>query len=184
MHCRPPDGARQTAPAAASSALPPPSATLPPAQQGQPRVDSKGRTKPAQQVPMAKPAPPVMPAPSSNTIASAAPVPALPPRPSVSREVAALPVQQQASAQAVVTQQAVRPTTLFVQAGAFANYDTAYRLGARLSRYGKIQVTPATAGTQQVFRVRVGPVFSVGEADDLLEQVASVVPEARVVVVD
>lgn len=177
-------GARQTAPAVASSALPPPSATLPPAQQGQPRVDSKGRTKPAQQVPMARPAPPVMPAPSSNTIASAAPVPALPPRPSVSREAAALPVQQQASAQAVVTQQAVRPTTLFVQAGAFANYDTAYRLGARLSRYGKIQVTPATAGTQQVFRIRVGPVFSVGEADDLLEQVASVVPEARVVVVD
>ena len=177
-------GARQTAPAAASTALPPPSATLPPAQQGQPRVDSKGRTKPAQQVPMAKPAPPVTPGPSSNTIASAAPVPALPPRPSVSREAAALPVPQQASAQAVVTQQAVRPTTLFVQAGAFANYDTAYRLGARLSRYGKIQVTPATAGTQQVFRVRVGPVFSVGEADDLLEQVASVVPEARVVVVD
>jgi rare lipoprotein A len=177
-------GARQTAPAAASSALPPPSATLPPAQQGQPRVDSKGRTKPAQQVPMAKPAPPVTPGPSSNAIASAAPVPALPPRPSVSREAAALPVPQQASAQAVVTQQAVRPTTLFVQAGAFANYDTAYRLGARLSRYGKIQVTPATAGAQQVFRVRVGPVFSVGEADDLLEQVASVVPEARVVVVD
>jgi rare lipoprotein A len=177
-------GARQTEPAVASSALPPPSATLPPAQQGQPRVDSKGRTKPAQQVPMAKPAPPVMPAPSSNTIASAAPVPALPPRPSVSREAAALPVPQQATAQPVVTQQAVRPTTLFVQAGAFANYDTAYRLGARLSRYGKIQVTPTTAGTQQVFRVRVGPVFSVGEADDLLDQVASVVPEARVVVVD
>ncbi len=180
----PPDGARQTAPAAASSALPPPSATLPPAQQGQARVDNRGRIKPAQQVPMARPAPPVTPGLTTNSIASAAPVPALPPRNSASREAAALPVPQQATAQPVVTQQTVRPTTLFVQAGAFANYDTAYRLGARLSRYGKIQVTPASAGSQQVFRVRVGPVFSVGEADDLLEQVASVVPEARVVVVD
>ncbi len=180
----PPDGARQTAPAAASSALPPPSATLPPAQQGQARVDNRGRIKPAQQVPMAKPAPPVTPGLTTNSIASAAPVPALPPCNSASREAAALLVPQQATAQPVVTQQTVRPTTLFVQAGAFANYDTAYRLGARLSRYGKIQVTPASAGSQQVFRVRVGPVFSVGEADDLLEQVASVVPEARVVVVD
>ncbi len=57
------------------------------------------------------------------------------------REVAALPVQEQARARPVVTQQSVRPSNLFVQAGAFANYDNAYRLSARLSRYGTTQVT-------------------------------------------
>jgi rare lipoprotein A len=183
----PPAGARDAGQTTvASNALPLPSVTvtLPPTQTAPARVDNRGRPRPPQQQPMARPAPPVVATPSTN-VASAAPGPVPAPRPATpSREVAALPVPQQAGAQPVVTQQQVRPSTLFVQAGAFANYDTAYRLGARLSRYGKVQVTPATAGAQQVFRVRVGPVFSVNEADDLLEQVASVVPEARVVVVD
>ncbi|MGQ0663271.1 MAG: SPOR domain-containing protein, partial [Pseudomonadota bacterium] len=74
------------------------------------------------------------------------------------------------------------PTGIFVQAGAFANYDAAYRLSARLSRYGRAQVTPVAVGGQQLYRVRVGPVDSVAEADGLLEHVALVVPEARIVV--
>ena len=76
----------------------------------------------------------------------------------------------------------VRPTTLWVQAGAFANYDNAYRLSARLQRYGKTQVAPVPAGAQQLYRVRVGPVQSVAEADRLLAEVAADAPGARIVV--
>ncbi|MBI3707693.1 MAG: SPOR domain-containing protein [Proteobacteria bacterium] len=84
----------------------------------------------------------------------------------------------------MVTQEAVRPSGLFVQAGAFANYDTAYRLSARLSRYGSAKVSAIGSGSQQLYRVRVGPVQSVREADTLLDQVATVAPDARVVVAE
>lgn len=97
-------------------------------------------------------------------------------------ETAALPVPQQAEATAVVTQTAVQPTTLFIQAGAFANYDNAYRMSVRLSRYGRAKVTPYSGGAQQLYRVRLGPIGSVQEADSLLAELTSVVPEARIVV--
>jgi rare lipoprotein A len=97
-------------------------------------------------------------------------------------ETAALPVTQQAAATAVVTQNSVRATNLFIQAGAFSNYDNAYRMSVRLSRYGGTKVTPVGASGQQLYRVRLGPINSVQEADLLLAEVAPVVPEARIVV--
>jgi rare lipoprotein A len=99
----------------------------------------------------------------------------------VSREVAALPVQEQARARPVVTQQSVRPSNLFVQAGAFANYDNAYRLSARLSRYGTTQVSEVQVNGQQLYRVRVGPVSTVQDADSILEWIADVAPQARII---
>jgi rare lipoprotein A len=97
-------------------------------------------------------------------------------------EVAALPVQQQAAATAMVTVNPVRPTNLFIQAGAFSNYDNAYRMSVRLSRYGQAKVTSVNSAGQQLFRVRLGPITSVKDADALLAEVTPVVPEARIVV--
>jgi rare lipoprotein A len=179
----PPPGARSST-AVASTALPPPSATMPPAET-MVSTSSRSRGRVVQQ-PAARPAPPV--------IAQAAPqgtaaVPVARPRqtspaaiaPAVT-ETAALPVTQQAAATAVVTQSTVQPTTLFIQAGAFANYDNAYRMSVRLSRYGSSKVTPVNAGSQQLYRVRLGPIGSVQEADLLLAELTPVVPEARIVV--
>jgi len=170
----PPAGARATE--GGATALPPPSATLPPA----PSSDGGTRRRSGRsQQPAARPAPPVV----------AHPAPAAPgqgtSQPSTAQQPERMPVGVGGAAPPagpVVTQVPIEPTSIFVQAGAFANYDNAYRLSVRLSRYGRTKVAAIMSGTQQLFRVRVGPVNSVQEADSLLAQVTAVVPEAQIVV--
>ncbi|MBI3451645.1 MAG: septal ring lytic transglycosylase RlpA family protein [Rhodospirillales bacterium] len=178
----PPPGARSAGPVA-SVPLPPPSATLPPASGAQQpsRRNANRNNNTVNREPVARPAPPVITQPGSALAVPVAPGAART-TPPVSNEVAALPVPQQAAAAPVITQEAVRASNIFVQAGAFTNYDNAYRLSARLSRYGRAQVTQVSVGNQQLYRVRVGPVQSVQEADALLADVTGVAPEARIVV--
>jgi rare lipoprotein A len=77
----------------------------------------------------------------------------------------------------------VRPTAMFIQAGAFTNIANANRLRAKLAALGQAQVTPALVGSQRFYRVRVGPIASLAEADALLTRVvASGHPEARIIV--
>jgi rare lipoprotein A len=82
-----------------------------------------------------------------------------------------------------VIQVPVRPTNIYVQAGAFTSYDNARQLVARLSAMGPARVTPAQIGSQRFYRVRLGPIATVEQADAVL---ASVIggghPEARIVV--
>ncbi|MCA3263868.1 MAG: septal ring lytic transglycosylase RlpA family protein [Telmatospirillum sp.] len=203
----PPPGARETRTQAA--ALPPPSATLPtartdPARAAQPTT-RQGRPRETQ-APLARQAAPIQtqaandpvpaPAPSgapaartaqpvmgrNNQAVAAPPTPVAPRNAAGSPEVAALPVEQQATARPTLTQGQALRTNLWVQAGAFGNYENAYRLSVRLSRYGSARVLPATVNGAQVYRVRVGPLADVGEADKVLDQMAVDVPEARIVV--
>ena len=82
-----------------------------------------------------------------------------------------------------VEQQAVRPSNIFIQAGSFLRRDNATRLSVRLSRMARSQVQPVTVGKQHYFRVRLGPLASVEEADRLLNALlASGHKDARVVV--
>ena len=77
----------------------------------------------------------------------------------------------------------MRPTQLFIQAGAFAEIYNAQRLSTALSRFGQIEMTPTRVGGQQFYRVRLGPIATVAEADRLLTQVVQAGhPEARLVV--
>lgn len=88
-----------------------------------------------------------------------------------------------ASATGEVTFEPVRPTNIFVQAGAFTQYDNANRLRARLSGLGPTRVTQVEITGQLFFRVRLGPIASVGEADRLLAHMIDAgYPEARIVV--
>ena len=60
-----------------------------------------------------------------------------------------------------------------------------YRMvcGTNLSGLGKARVMPARVGTQRFYRVRLGPIRSVGEADRMLKAlVASGHTDARIVV--
>ncbi len=204
----PPPGARETR--TTSAALPPPSATLPPVQTDRSRVGTttrQGRPRETQ-VPLARQAEPIrtqaaqdLPPPAAVAPAPAPAAvqgrsgPAATPRtapaatsarpaaaPGGSREVAALPVEQQAAARPVLTQGAAERSSLWVQAGAFGNYENAYRLSVRLSRYGSSRVVPVSLNGSQLYRVRVGPIADVKDADRMLEQMASDVPEARIVV--
>jgi rare lipoprotein A len=82
-----------------------------------------------------------------------------------------------------VLQTAVRPSNIYIQAGAFLRRDSATRLSIELNRLARSQVTPAQVGEQHFFRVRVGPIPSVEEADRLLNALlTNGHTEARIVV--
>lgn len=76
----------------------------------------------------------------------------------------------------------VKPTAIYVQAGAFASIDRAVRLKSQLARLGNVSVTDARVSGMTMYRVRVGPVASVDQADALLARVIATSPEARIVV--
>ncbi len=77
----------------------------------------------------------------------------------------------------------VRPTALYVQAGAFVRYANAARLRGRLARLAPARVTEARVGSEKYFRVRLGPFQNLGKADRALAEVAaSGYPRAQLIV--
>ncbi len=83
----------------------------------------------------------------------------------------------------VVTTVPVGPSTVYVQAGAFSMFDNANRVRARLSSVGTVEVSPVLINGLNMFRVRMGPVRSVADADNILNQVIDAgYPGARIVV--
>jgi rare lipoprotein A len=79
----------------------------------------------------------------------------------------------------------VAPTVeskLFVQAGAYADFANASRVRTRLSRFGPAWVTKAQVGRRNFYRVRVGPLQTVENADAVLARLmTSGFPKARIV---
>jgi rare lipoprotein A len=83
----------------------------------------------------------------------------------------------------VVSVVPVKPTAIFVQAGAFVRQDNAQRLRSQLAGYGPAKVSPAKVGAQDFYRVRIGPLASVEEADRVLDRVvANGHPTAKIIV--
>lgn len=79
----------------------------------------------------------------------------------------------------------VKPTRLYVQAGAFVEFTRANRLRAKLYGIGRPRVTSASIDGKEYFRVRIGPLATVEEADRILAQVlARGERAARIVVVE
>lgn len=77
----------------------------------------------------------------------------------------------------------VTPTQIYIQAGSFANPGNAEMLKRQLASYGPTSITAVQIGTQNFYRVRIGPLASVGEADRVLNSViAGGHHEAQVVV--
>ena len=62
----------------------------------------------------------------------------------------------------------VRSTSIFIQAGSFTRYDNAHRLSAKLTPFGATQVSRIAVNGTEYFRVRLGPMASVTEADRTL----------------
>ena len=74
--------------------------------------------------------------------------------------------------------------SIFIQAGAFAQYENANRLRARLGVLGyPVRVHQVYITNQPMFRVRVGPLRSVDAADQTLDRlVAAGYPDAQIVI--
>ena len=82
-----------------------------------------------------------------------------------------------------VTVEPIRDTSIFIQAGSFLRRDYATRLSARLKVLGDTRVVEAMINNRNFFRVRLGPMASVEEADRLLQRLYSHgFDDARVVV--
>ena len=83
----------------------------------------------------------------------------------------------------VVTLKPVRSTNIFIQAGAFGRFENANKVRARLSPVGPVKVSSVLINGRDLFRVRVGPLSTVAEADRMLERVTRAgYPDARIVV--
>ncbi len=77
----------------------------------------------------------------------------------------------------------VATTHIYIQAGAFGRSENAARLKQRLDGIGNVQVTSTRVNGSEVYRVRLGPVDTVDQADSLLNKVInSGVSEAKIVV--
>jgi len=77
----------------------------------------------------------------------------------------------------------VQPTNIFVQAGAYSRFDNANQVRAKLSSLGGVKVTSVLIGGRDLYRVRVGPLASVVDADRALESViATGYADARIII--
>jgi rare lipoprotein A len=127
-----------------------------------------------------------LPMPGGVASAQANPPPAAPAAPPAPRLVAtasATPPSRPPSLPEQVVTVPVSATAIYVQAGAFSRADNALRLQAKLAKFGDVRVLGARVNGADLFRVRIGPLRSVDEADHLLDRVVdSGVPEARIVV--
>lgn len=126
----------------------------------------------------------LLPPPGAAPLASGAP----PLAPEVNSSPSATPVANPNKTTSSVIEPAVdldpvRPTALYVQAGAFVRYPNAARLRSRLARLAPARVTEARVGDEKYFRVRLGPFQNLGKADRALAEVAaSGYPRAQLIV--
>ena len=82
-----------------------------------------------------------------------------------------------------VMQLPVRRTNIYIQAGSFLRLDYATRLSLRLGVLGPSKVVRAQVNNKQFYRVRLGPIASVEQADQLLDYMQSKgFTDARVIV--
>ncbi len=80
--------------------------------------------------------------------------------------MASLPAHERVTVVPVLQQ-----VRIFIQAGAFSDFDNANKVRARLSSLGSVKISPVLINGRDLFRVRVGPLVSVAQADHMLEQV-------------
>src|SRR6266446_9838451 len=72
---------------------------------------------------------------------------------------------------------------IFIQAGAFSVRENAQRLQSRIAPLGSAQVMTASINGTEMYRVRLGPLPDVEQADQLLARVVDGgYPEARIIV--
>ena len=82
-----------------------------------------------------------------------------------------------------VAQGAPIATRIYIQAGAFGQFDNANKVRANLASLGPAKISSVLVNGRDLFRVRVGPLANVAEADHLLDSVIrSGYPDARVIV--
>ena len=121
-------------------------------------------------------------APRESVQASNAPVSGASNSPASATSLSAVELTRKAG-QVVVHSGPAAATKLFVQVGSFENRSNAQNLERRLTAFDTVDTYPATVSGRTFHRVRIGPLASVAQADEVLERVIGLgFPAARVVV--
>jgi rare lipoprotein A len=116
-------------------------------------------------------------------LGSDAPPQPIPPAPQPPPRVVEQPAPQQA-AKPVVNVVPVRGNHIFIQAGAFASNANAMRMKDKLDSLGTVVVASIRVNGIDLYRVRLGPIPSVDEADRLLARAQSAGASDAKIVVD
>jgi len=85
----------------------------------------------------------------------------------------------------IVTDKTTVEPNMYLQIGAFSSQDNAKRLHNKLhsAAFDRTSITTANPAGNTVYRVRIGPLSTVDEADQLVDQLAALgINEARVVI--
>ena len=102
------------------------------------------------------------------------------PTPTEARVAVAAPTER-----GIISQESIRPSVLYVQAGAFIDVTKARVLRQQMAPIGDSRIVPVFRDGIQFYRVRIGPLASVAVADQTLDRVIEAGhTEARIVVVD
>ena len=101
-----------------------------------------------------------------------------------SQAVSQTPLDGTVEESAVVRVEAVSPSSIYVQAGAFSVYDNALNLRNRLYDMAPSKIEPVDVKGTTFYRVRLGPLNTVPEADILLERVIATGQNGAKVVVE
>ncbi|MEX2311670.1 MAG: septal ring lytic transglycosylase RlpA family protein [Rhodospirillales bacterium] len=119
-----------------------------------------------------------LPAPQQRPVEQATPVGTIPNTTAPSETVALT-----ANPEAAVKQEPIKPTSIFIQAGAFGLFDNANKVRAQLSPLGSVFLDQVLVDGKDLYRVRIGPMSDVQQADTVLSQVVGTgYPEARIIV--
>ena len=111
--------------------------------------------------------PPATPRPAPTVAARTTPPPPAPP--ALSDKVDVLPIS---------------PTGIYVQAGAFGRLDNALRMRDRLQTLGSTHISRTSSANGDLYRVRVGPLDTVDQADALLTQIVSCCQREALIIVE
>jgi rare lipoprotein A len=84
----------------------------------------------------------------------------------------------------VAQQRKVHPTSIYVQAGSFGVAENAQRMLAKLRGVGNAGITQAIVNGKTFYRVRVGPIADVDQADATLSRVVNAGANGAKIVVD
>ena len=108
-------------------------------------------------------------APPPNIKSAPLPSPEPLPAPKVtSMETQVASTQPYSTSAPVVSVAPITASEIFIQAGAFIDYNNANILSARLSAMGPTKVSQVLVNGQDFYRVRMGPVQDIDQADQLL----------------
>lgn len=95
------------------------------------------------------------------------------------------PVQQVQTPATVSADNKVLPPNMYLQVGAFSSQQNAQGLNSKLhnAAFARTTITTASSNGSTIYRVRIGPLSTVDEADQLVDQLTSLgINDTRVVI--